>query len=502
MQKRFLARVRVGALLCVVVAVVIVSKLYLLQIVHGTTYAAKAEAQATAPQALLDRGTIYFSTKDGELVAAATLTNASSTVARLYPGKDLAAQTLGFVAYNNDTTLKGRYGLERYYEEVLGRSGESTYANFFVELFGTVRSALQGGFEQGDVITTIEPTVQLELQKLLKNYDAKWNSTLSGGIVMDPHTGEIVAMALNPTFDLNHFRTEGDVTLYGNHMVEKVYEMGSIIKPLTMAAGLDSGTVTPTSTYNDTGCMELDQKRICNFDGGARGVVPMQEVLSQSLNLGSAYVATTMGGTLMREYFLNRYKLGEETGIDLPAEVHGLTDNLNSKNKIEYATAGFGQGIAITPVETVRALATLANGGKLVTPHLARSIHYSSGINRDLGWGEPQQVLRQETAATVSRMLTTVVDEALAGGQVKLEHYSVAAKTGTAQIANPEGGGYYTDRYLHSFFGYFPSHDAKFLVFLFAYEPKGAAYSSQTWALPFREMAQFLINYYQIPPDR
>lgn len=493
---------RVATALCVLVALVIVARLYVLQIMHGSTYAARADAQVTAPQTLLDRGTIYFTDKAGTQVAAATLQTASSTIKRLYPGGSLAAQALGFVAYNNDSTLMGRYGLERYYEETLGRGTDDSYANFFVELFGSVTAALEGGQERGDIITTLEPAVQDEMEKTLRAYAQEWHPQFSGGIIMDPKTGEILAMALDPTFDLNAFGKVEDITIFGNHLVESVYEMGSIMKPLTVAAGLDSGVITEETTYHDTGCIDVDKKRICNFDGKARGVVPVQEILSQSLNVGASFVATELGPERMREYFLERYKFGEETGIDLPAEQHGLVGNLQSKNKVEYNTAAFGQGIAITPVATVRALATLANGGKLITPHLVRSIRYSSGVTRDVAWGEPAAALKPQTANAVSRMLTKVVDESLAGGTLKLVHYSVAAKTGTAQISNPQGGGYYADKYLHSFFGYFPSFDAKFIVFLFAFEPQGAPFASQTWAPPFKKLTQFLINYYQIPPDR
>ena len=158
--------------------------------------------------------------------------------------------------------------------------------------------------------------------------------------------------------------------------------------------------------------------------------------------------------------------------------------------------------MAISPIAMTRALAVLANGGYVVTPHVVRAVREESGVMRELGWGEPKRVLGERAATAISRMLTNTVDEALAGGSIKLEHWSVAAKTGTAQMANPEGGGYYEDRFLHSFFGYFPSFNAKFLVFLFAQEPTGASFASQTWAGPFHELSQFLISYYDIPPDR
>jgi len=514
MNARFITRVRVVTFFCLLAALIIIAKLYYLQVMHGAEYARRADAQSVElKNPLLNRGTIYFSGKDGTLITAATLRGVGTSMAstsspqatehqRYYPGGSLAARTLGFVAYNNDNEQKGRYGLERYYDQTLSRSGEDSYANFFVELFGGFAGAWGAGGQKGDLLTTIEPSVQAELERTLLLYDAAWHPALAGGIIMDPTTGEVAAMALRPTFDLNVFNQQKDPLVFANPLVDAVFEMGSIIKPLTIAAALDSGAITEASTYNDTGTIVLDGKPISNFDGKARGTVSVQQILSQSLNVGSAYVATKIGPQTFRDYFLHRYKLGTETGIDLPGEVHGLVQNLQSPRQVEYATAAFGQGIALTPIETVRALASLGNGGFLVTPHLVRAIKYDSGVTRTLSWGEPVPTLKPATSVAISRMLTQVVDTALAGGTLKMERYSIAAKTGTAQIADPNGGGYYADKYLHSFFGYFPSYAPKFVVFLFATEPKGAPYASQTWAPPFGSLVKFLINYYNIPPDR
>ncbi|MDB5224889.1 MAG: hypothetical protein JWO43_511 [Candidatus Adlerbacteria bacterium] len=420
---------------------------------------------------------------------------------RNYPGGSLAAQVLGFVAYNGDVQ-EGRYGLESFYDSTLTRNNQDLYTNFFVQVFGSVKSALQGDPLSGDVVTTIEPSVQAELERTLAEYSKTWNPKLAGGIVMDPKTGEIVAMAVTPTFNLNQSGQQTDPKIFANAMVENVYEMGSIVKPLTVAAGIDSGAIRADSTYNDTGCITVDTKKICNFDFKARGVIPIQQILSQSLNVGASFVATQMGATTMRDYFLNRYQMGSTTGIDLPGEVHGLVNNLQSSRLVEFDTASFGQGIAMSPIETVRALNVLSSGGYLVTPHIVKEVHYDTGVVNAMRPPAPVRVLKPETATTLARMLTSVVDLSLANGELKLEHYSVAAKTGTAQIVNPADGKYYSDRYLHSFFGYFPAYDARFIVFLFAYEPVGAPYASQTWATPFHSLTQFLINYYDIPPDR
>lgn len=504
LNKTFVLRVRLVAIACVFGALLIVARLYSLQIMNGDAYAARANEQYVLPQTpLIDRNSIFFSTKEGSLLTAATVKAATTTSERkrFYPGGSLAAHAIGFVAYNNDDEQKGRYGLERYYEQRLAGSEEALYRNFFVELFGAARMAFSGEGQSGDLITTLEPSVQAELEQTLKAYDASWSPRMAGGIIMDPKTGEIVAMAVTPTFNLNEFNKVKDVATYGNPLVEGVYEMGSIIKPLTVAAGLDAGVIVPSTTYNDVGRIILDGKPISNHDGQARGVVPMQEILSQSLNLGASFVSMRLGTSTMREYFLERYKLAQETGIDLPGEAHGLVGNLANPRQVEYSTASFGQGIALTPIATVRALATLANGGFLVTPHVVKAVRHKTGVTRELSWST-EQVLKPQTSLEISRMLTKVVDEALVEGKYKIERHSVAAKTGTAQIANPAGGGYYADRFLHSFFGYFPSYDARFIVFLFALEPNGASFASQTLAAPFHSLTEFLINYYAIPPDR
>jgi cell division protein FtsI/penicillin-binding protein 2 len=205
--------------------------------------------------------------------------------------------------------------------------------------------------------------------------------------------------------------------------------------------------------------------------------------------------------------YMQAYGIGSETGIDLPAEASGnignLLNNLTNNKKIEYATASYGQGISMTPIITVKALSALANGGKLIIPHVVSSIDYKVGLSKNISYvNEAKQVLKKETSEEISRMLVNVVDEAYKS--IKMEHYSIAAKTGTAQIARPakEGGGYYPDRYLHSFFGYFPAYNPKFLVFLYTVEPKNVNYASQTLTGPFHDIANFLINYYEIPPDR
>ncbi len=569
MRQSAILRIRFVSGFVVLAALGLVLRLYDLQLVKGASYREEGEKQYVYTiRDLYNRGSIYFTSRDGERVSAATirsgyllaidptriknpdlvyealasviplereffLERASRTDKtyqevvqevskeagmqieamniegvklyrnqwRYYPGKELAARTIGFVGYDGDARV-GKYGLERYYEDTLLRDNERLTVNFFAELFTNLGNVVFDSTEMrtGDIVTSIEPTVARMLDKTLTETNEHYESRFTGGIIIDPMTGEIIALNVVPSFDLNE-RSEVPIESFRNPLVEDVYELGSIIKPLTVAAGLDAGVITPQSTYYDPGCMELNEKRFCNYDLRSRGTVSMQEVLNQSLNTGAAHIASLLGKERFRKYFYG-LKLGTETGIDLPNEVFGLVKNLETTRELEYATASYGQGISLTPIGAVRALSALANGGTLITPHLVREIEYTSGKVKQVGFPSNERIFSEETSENITRMLVKVVDTALRRGTVKREHYAIAAKTGTAQIADEVHGGYYEDRYLHSFFGYFPAYDPQFLIFLYTVDPKGVQYASETLTDPFIELVDFLINYYNIPPDR
>ncbi len=570
MNRRAIFRIRILFAGIFVFTLLIVSKLYLVQVVQGDVLSEKADHQYMNPKYVTyNRGSVFFEDKEGKLVSAATLktgyilymipvhiedpqavyealaheieldkdeffakagkkddpyeelaVHVSADVGekiealglpgihvqkqkwRYYPAGSMLSHALGFVGWEGEN-FAGRYGVERYYDDVLTRDDSDVYVNFFAEIFSNLSNVLahEKNRLEGDIVLSIEPSVQGYLERKLEEVTKEWNAKGAGGIIIDPRSGEIYAIAAYPSYDPNAFGEEKSAEIFANPLVENVFEMGSIIKPLTMAAGIDAGAVTPESTYYDAGFVEMDHARIENFDGKGRGKVNMQKVLNDSLNTGVVHVVKQMGNEKFSQYFRD-YGLGEETGIDVPNETMGLLRNLESPRDIEHATAAFGQGVAFTPIGTVRALSVLANGGKRITPHLAKRIDYKLGYSKSIAFEPDKQVIKPETSEQITRMLVRVVDEALLGGKVKMEQYSIAAKTGTAQIAKEGGGGYYDDRYLHSFFGYFPAFEPRFLTFLYLLEPRGVRYASATLTYPFMDIAKFLLNYYEVPPDR
>ena len=551
-------------------ALILIAKLFLVQIVHKNSYSEKADRQYATPSSnIFERGTIYFTQKDGQLVSAAAQTmgfkvaidptkvkdpedlykqlseiiildhdtfiaqaqkvndpyeeiithltkeqadaiSAKNLVGvsifkekwRFYPGNNLASHTLGFVGFKGDE-LAGRYGLEREYNNVLSRDKDNPYVNFFAEVFSNINKTFFKGEEKsGNIVTTIEPTVQGFLEKTLNNVRQKYQVDSIGGIIMNPQDGSIYAMAASPDFNPNDFSDIKNTSVFTNPFVENVFEFGSVVKPLVMAAGLDTGVVNANTKYHDYGFVTVEKKTIYNFDKKGRGAnTSMQDVLNQSLNTGMVFVYQHLGKQNMRDYML-AYGIKDKTGIDLPNETSGLVSNLNSPREIEYANASFGQGIALTPIEITRALASLGNGGNLVVPHIVKKIKYNDGTEKEFTYPTTPTKITKQTSEEITRMLVTVMDKSLKSGAAKMEHHSIAVKTGTAQVAKENGGGYYEDRHTHSFFGYFPAYNPKFIVFLYAVNPKGVPYASQTWADPFLDISKFLLNYYEVPPDR
>src|SRR3989344_3680567 len=350
---------------------------------------------------------------------------------RFYPSGAFLSHVLGFSSVNSDIA-EGKYGVEKFYNNILSGDKSKSNSNGFWEFFSMVASTFGETSKDGqDVFLTIEPNVQKTVEDELSKLFSKWSAKSGGAVVLNPKSGKIVAMAAFPEFDPNKYFAEKNLNVFLNPFTEKIFEMGSVFKPITMAVGIDSGAITPETTYIDKGFVEIDGAKLRNFDEKPRGERNMTQVLEESLNTGAVFAMRKAGKKTFQEY-LHGFGFYEKTNVDLPGEVNNNLSNLESEREVEFATASFGQGIAVTPISMIRVLGILANGGKLIRPVILSKNDQKEEQN------EGKQVIKKETAFLVSKMLVDVVDNTLAGGKAKIDGYSIAAKTGTAQIPDPK----------------------------------------------------------------
>lgn len=399
---------------------------------------------------------------------------------RYYPAGPFLSSVLGFLGYG-DSGRAGQYGIESYFNDQLsGQADTSGQAP-----------------RPADIVLTIDRNIQTFAEQELQSTLQKWHATGGTIIVEEPKTGKILAMADSPDFDPNNY-SSSDQSSYTNRSVQSLFEPGSSFKPITMAAGLDTGKVTPDTTYTDPGVINIGGFQIHNFDNASHGTVSMTTVLEKSLNTGAAYVEGLLGQDNFLNYVVN-FGFGQKTGVDLPAETGGNIANLYSGRQINFVTASFGQGIAVTPIQLVNAYSALANGGKLMKPYVVDHINYEGGKTVTT---EPEVVgipISAKTSEKIRGMLVNVVDKGF--DKARIKGYSIAGKTGTAQIPAPNGG-YEQGTFIHDFLGFAPANDPRFVVLIKMDRPQGITFAADSLSPSFREMAQYLINYFNIPPDR
>ena len=404
-----------------------------------------------------------------------------------YPG-DLMCHVLGFVDFEG----KGGAGVEGYYQgELAGQPASATVPISPLEEQTTVMAR-----EGAALVLTISRSVQYTVERHLKEALAEYGASSGSIIVMDPHTGAILAMAAEPCYSPNDFYDTEKSAFY-NPLVSAVYEPGSVMKLVTMAAALDSGTVTPTTTYNDTGAITVGGHTSYNWDRGAYGTMDMTGLLAHSLNVGAATIATWMGPTTFYDYF-QRFGFGRPTGIDLYSEEPGLMPLPGSGEWQEsfIATNAYGQALAVTPLQMISAISALANNGYQMQPYVVAEIRDENGVHRH----EPtvlSQAVKPETAAAVTTMAITAVQQEVQ--EALIDGYTVAGKTGTAQIA--EAFGYNPTDTIASFIGWLPADDPQIIVFIKLDRPQVAPWGSMTAAPAFSKLAKELVVMLDIPPD-
>jgi len=401
-----------------------------------------------------------------------------SEEARFYPFGSFAAHVFGFTApTETDPVARGRYGLEAQYNEALsGTAG--TYSG------KDVTAPVNGEA----IVTTLDRTIQIRSEEVLQQLVETYQPTGGTIIVQEPTTGKIMAMASYPTFDPNEYG-KAEVEDFLNPAVQAVYEPGSIFKVFTMAIGLDSNKITPETTYYDTGELNVNGRTIRNWDHKAHGTLTMTEVIEGSVNTGAAFAERKIGHDLFYQYLV-KFGLKELTGIDLPGEIIGrLTSLEKNKQEINFATASFGQGVSVTPIRLITMISAIANKGIMNQPYITEA--YRSN------W--EFRVIGETAAKQVTAMMVSAVKKASVAA---IPHYAVAGKTGTAQIPDFKNGGYldFEEGVIHSYAGFAPAYDPKFTILIKLDKPKSAPLAGQTVVPAFRELSEFLLNYFNVPP--
>ncbi len=397
-----------------------------------------------------------------------------SHLLRFYPFEDLASHLLGFVGPAGETT-NGRYGVELYFNEMLsGKAGE-------IKEYKIIES------EAGkDLILTIDRNIQAQAEEVLKKLIKEYQATSGSVIVQESQTGKILAMGNFPNFDPNDY-SKFKVENFLNPAVQLVYEPGSVFKVITMAAGIDSGKITPETTYTDAGSVTFNGRTIKNWDLKAHGLQTMTSVIEQSINTGAVFAQRKIGQDIFYNYLI-KFGFNELTGIVLPGEVRGKINNLKQGKDIDFATASFGQGISVTPLALINAISVIANDGVLMKPIISTN--------------EKPQVVRRvissETSKKVVQMMVSAVDK---NKIAVIPNYSIAGKTGTAFVPDFGKNGY-TDEVINTYVGFAPAFDPKFVILIKLDKPKGSPLAGQTVVPAFRELAQFILNYYNVAPDK
>jgi cell division protein FtsI (penicillin-binding protein 3)/stage V sporulation protein D (sporulation-specific penicillin-binding protein) len=403
--------------------------------------------------------------------------NIADETLRYYPNGLYLSHITGFLGFNKDGQLAGQYGLEEFYDK---------------ELSGTTDSS--------DLVLTIDSAIQAQAGIILDQLIFDWRASSGSIIVMNPKNGEILAMISLPDFDANKYSETKNKSIFMNPATLRRYEPGSVFKPITMAIGIETGAITPETKYYNSGTVTINGKVISNsLPDKILGWQSMTMVLEQSLNTGAIFIEEQVPKNVFLKY-LKDFGINGKTGVDV-AEISGDLSVLSSGRDINFATASFGQGVAVTPLGLIRALAAIANGGKLVKPHLVSKIISRSGEIYEEGNNEaPKQVISAGTSAKLINMMIKVIENG-SGRQAQVPGYTIAGKTGTAQVPDLQKGGY-KDEYIHTFVAFAPAYDPKFIALIKLDNPRGVRFAENTVVPVFKDLAKFIFSYYQIPPDK
>lgn len=417
---------------------------------------------------------------------------------RTYPEASSAAQLLGFVGKNNDGEDVGYFGLEGFYDLILsGKPGFRERASNAVGvpiLSGDVREkAAQSGV---DLVTTIDRKVQLTIEKYLQQGMEKYEANSGSIVVLDPKTGAVLGMAASPSFDPAEFY-KYETKDFSNPIISSSFEPGSIMKPLVMAAGFDSGVINVNTICDAcSGPYKVDKYFIETWDHTYHPNSSMGDILKHSDNVGMVFIGNKLGKERLADYF-DKFGFGKLTGIDLQGEMTPPVREKKDWSIVDLATASFGQGVAVTPIQMARAFSVLANGGKIPKPYVVQELKQGDW-SRQVPVQDGEQVISKKAVDDMRGLLV----EAVKTGEARWaapKGYEIAGKTGTAQIAV---GGHYDEKKTNaSFIAFAPAADPKFLMLVILNEPHSSEWAAETAAPLWFSISKELLPYFGVKPS-
>ncbi len=415
---------------------------------------------------------------------------------RYYTKGTMAAQVLGFVGTDDvglsgielamDSIIKTRSKEMQETTDAVGNPiGESSMEDMRPQNMPTV-------------YLTIDSKIQFVLEDALDRAMKETKSRAAAAILMDPHTGAVLGMASRPTFDPNDFG-EYPVSTWTNRAISIIYEPGSVFKPIVGCMGLSENIITPQTVFEDKGSIKIADRVIRNWDGEGRGQVPFEDIIKYSINTGMVQLGMQLGANQMIDYS-KKFGFGQPTGIELPGEESGILYRPEDMYEPDIATMAIGQGIAVTPLQMLRAICAIANGGELLEPYIIDKIVMPDG--RVLRQGQKKvvrRVITEDVAGQMRMMMEKVVSEG-GGKPAHIAGYQIAGKTGTAEKL-AEQGGYAPGEYIASFVGFVPAANPQYAMLVMLDTPQGAFYGSQVSAPVFKDTLQQILVAKGIQPS-
>jgi stage V sporulation protein D (sporulation-specific penicillin-binding protein) len=424
---------------------------------------------------------------------------------RNYPEKTLGSHILG---YFSKYKQKGQYGLEQYYNEQL--KGEVGFANVEAKdgrgvWLANTKIEKQDATNGSSLILTVDHTIQFKLEETLAELSAEFKPKTALGAIMDPKTGDILAMAATPNFDINEYNKVDDIGVFKNPLVENLYEQGSIFKPITVGIGLDKGVITPSTTYEDKGTERINGFDISNWSQKVYGTQTMSYALENSLNLGMIFIQRKLGREAFVSGIIDQFQISKETGVDLPGEVKSNTNNLTKQardlREVDFANASYGQGISMTPIRMLTSFNSIVNEGKIMKPRIVKSIQNSEGEITNIEPEVQGQSMSPEKARQLSEMLVDVVKNSSAK-QVMVDGYNIGGKTGTGQIASVGGFQKEGGETHQSFIQFATLDNPKYTLLISLNAPQGSRFADTSVVPKIKPLNEFLLSYLNVPQDK